>query len=111
MSAKWHFLSTLQAGSLCRGVVTRPLVLHSQAIVDVGDDLFQHSSATPQRAFEVYVAHHAPPVDQQRGVAGEPTSIARKGCHERHRRRRHERLAQEPHVTAMSLTKEADFLG
>jgi len=27
------------------------------------------------------------------------------------RSRRHERLAEEPHVTAMSLTKEADFLG
>jgi hypothetical protein len=31
-------------------------------ICDVGDNLFQHSTATAQRALEVHVAHHAPAV-------------------------------------------------
>jgi hypothetical protein len=39
------------------------------------------------------------------------TPIARKSRHDRHRRRRDERFAEEPQVTAMSLTEEPNFLG
>jgi hypothetical protein len=58
-----------------------------------------HRSATPQRAFEVQVAHHAPPLDQQRGGASEPTPISGNARHDRCRRRRDERLAEEPHMS------------
>jgi len=36
--------------------------------------------------------------------------IAREARHDRYRCRRDERLAEEPHVTPMSLTQYADFL-
>ena len=36
--------------------------------------------------------------------------IAREARHNRYRCRRDERLAEEPHVTPMSLTQYADFL-
>jgi len=57
------------------------------------------------------VAHHAPAMDQQRAVAGEPARIAGKARHDRPRRRGDQRLAEEPHVPAVSLPKRADFLG
>ena len=50
-------------------------------------------------------------MNQQSGVASEPTPIAGKARHDRYCRRGDERFAQEPHVPAVNLAKQVDFLG
>src|ERR1700730_16512910 len=82
----------VQANRAADDELDKAIVLHSQAIVDVGDDLFQHSPVTSQRAFGVHVAQLASSVNQQSGVASEPTPIGGKARHNRYCRRGDERL-------------------